>query len=122
MGFTEEAEHYRRLWARLYPRPRIGTLPGRLLETFPGANSIVVDAICYQPFEALGGKYLADVLPFGAKEQQFTEEVAQRLAAGTDPGIVPERFLIGAARVALDNGLARPGVVARNFYTELSRR
>jgi hypothetical protein len=35
---------------------------------------------------------------------------------------VPERFLIGAARVALDNGLTRPGVIARNFYSELARR
>jgi hypothetical protein len=80
MGFAEEAEHYRRLWVRLYPDARAGTLPGWLLETFPTANRIVVDAVCYQPFDALGGKYLADVLPFGAKEQQITEEVAQRLA------------------------------------------
>jgi hypothetical protein len=122
MGFADQAEHYRRLWVRLYPDARAGTLPGRLLETFPRANRIVVDAVCYQPFGALGGKYLADVLPFGAKEQQMTEEVAQRLAAGTDPGIVPERFLIGAARFALDQRLARPGVITRNFYAELARR
>jgi hypothetical protein len=122
MGFAEAAEHYRRLWARLYPDPRAGTLPERLLDTFPRANRIVVDAVCYQPFDALGGKQLAEVLPFGHKEQQISEEVAQRLAAGTDPGIVPERFLIGAARVALDQRLARPGVITRNFYTELARR
>lgn len=122
MGFADQAEHFRRLWVRLYPDARAGTLPGRLLDTFPRANRIVVDAVCYQPFDALGGKYLADVLPFGAKEQQITEEVAQRLAAGTDPGIVPERFLIGAARFALDQGLARPGVITRNFYAELARR
>jgi hypothetical protein len=97
-------------------------LPRRLLETFPRANRVVVDAVCYQPFDALGGKRLAEVLPFGRKEQQITEEVAQRLAAGTDPGIVPERLLIGAARVALDRRLARPGVITRNFYTELARR
>ena len=36
------------------------------------------------------------------------EEAARRLAAGTDPGVVPERFLIGAARIALDRRLARP--------------
>jgi hypothetical protein len=122
MGFADEAEHYRRLWTRLYPDAAAGTLPGRLLDTFPQANRIVVDAVCYQPFDALGGKRLAEVLPFGSKEQQISEEVAQRLAAGTDPGIVPERFLIGAARVALDQRLARPGVITRNFYTELARR
>jgi hypothetical protein len=122
MGFAEEAEHYRRLWVRLYPDARAGTLPPRLLDSFLQANRIVVDAVCYQPFDALGGKRLVEVLPFGAKEQQMSEEVAQRLAAGTDPGIVPERFLIGAARFALDNRLARPGVITRNFYTELARR
>mgnify|MGYP003288295728 CR=1 FL=1 len=122
MGFADQAEHYRRLWTRLYPDARAGTLPRRLLETFPAANRMVVDAVCYQRFDALGGKQLAEVLPFGHKEQQITEEVAQRLAAGTDPGILPERLLIGAARFALDQRLARPGVITRNFYTELARR
>jgi hypothetical protein len=50
------------------------------------------------------------------------EEASRRLAAGVDPGIVPERFLIGAARYAFDNKLARPGTIAKNFYQELSRR
>jgi hypothetical protein len=50
------------------------------------------------------------------------EEASRRLAAGVDPGIIPERFLIGAARHALDAKLARPGVIAKNFYLELSRR
>jgi hypothetical protein len=50
------------------------------------------------------------------------EEAARRLATGTDPGVIPERFLIGAARVALEQRLARPEVIADNFYRELARR
>jgi hypothetical protein len=50
------------------------------------------------------------------------EEAAGRLAAGTDPGVVPERFLIGAVRTALDRRLASPDQLMRNFYTELVRR
>ena len=50
------------------------------------------------------------------------EECAQRMAAGTDPGIVPERFLIGAARFALDNKLADAEKIKEKFYTELARR
>jgi hypothetical protein len=65
---------------------------------------------------------LAQVIRFGAKEQQMIEEAARRLAAGTDPGIIPARFLIGAARVAIDERLARPGIIAENFYKELARR
>ena len=34
------------------------------------------------------------------------EESAKRMAAGVDPGIIPERFLIGAARVALNRRMA----------------
>jgi hypothetical protein len=59
---------------------------------------------------------------FAPKEQQMVEEAATRLAAGTDPGVIPERFLIGASRVALDRKLARPGVITENFYKELARR
>ena len=50
------------------------------------------------------------------------EECARRLASGIDPGIVPERFLIGAARFALDNRLAGAETIKQNFYKELARR
>jgi hypothetical protein len=35
---------------------------------------------------------------------------------------VPERFLIGAARFALDNRLARAEAIKENFYKDLTRR
>jgi hypothetical protein len=121
MGFEAEAEAYRRLWRRLYPDGRAGTIPRALLDTFPEANAMVIDAVCFRPFPSLGGKSLREVLPYAHKEQQIVEEAATRLAAGTDPGIIPERLVIGAARVALDRRLARPGVITRNFYTALAR-
>jgi hypothetical protein len=52
----------------------------------------------------------------------MVEEAAGRLASGNDPGIIPERFLIGAARLAFERGLARPGAVMTAFYKELARR
>jgi hypothetical protein len=52
----------------------------------------------------------------------MVEEAARRMAAGVDPGIIPERYLIGASRVALNRRLARPGVIMQNFYKELVRR
>jgi hypothetical protein len=70
----------------------------------------------------LGNKSLAQVMGFAPKEQQMIEEAARRLAARTDPGIIPARFLIGAARVALDRRLASPEVIAGEFYRELARR
>jgi hypothetical protein len=78
--------------------------------------------MCFRPYASLGGKSLVQMFPFRPKDQTMIEEASRRLAAGVDPGIVPERFLIGAARFALDQKLARPGVIAKNFYQELARR
>jgi len=122
MGFPDEAADYRRAWLRLYPDPSKGNIPRDMLRTFEEANATVVDAICYRRYGQLGNKSLADVFRFAPKEQVMIEEAARRLAAGVDPGVVPERFLIGAARVAIDRKLARPGVITRNFYIELARR
>jgi hypothetical protein len=52
----------------------------------------------------------------------MVEEAAGRLAAGTDPGVIPERFLIGAARFALEHRIARPEAITEYFYKELARR
>jgi hypothetical protein len=122
MGFSEIADQNRRLWSQIYPNPGAGDLPRGLLGTFGEACRLAIDSMCFQPFKALGDKSLAQVIPFAPKEQLMIEEASRRLAAGTDPGIVPERFLIGAARLALDARLARPGVIAKNFYQELARR
>lgn len=122
MGFGDVAEQHRRVWTRIYPNPAAGDIPRPLIESFPQACALAVDTMCFKPYAALGGKSLAQVIPFQPKEQKMIEEASGRLAAGTDPGIVPERFLIGAARFALDNRLARPGVIAKNFYQELARR
>lgn len=122
MGFAAEADRYAALWRRLYPAPAGQGIPDGLLTSAPRAIPLFVDAVCYRSFPELGGRTLAEVLPFGAKEDEIVRQAGERLATGTDPGIVPERFLIGAARHALDRGLARPGVVTRNFYEALGRR
>jgi|GraSoiStandDraft_41_1057321.scaffolds.fasta_scaffold181034_1 hypothetical protein len=122
MEFHAEAERYAKAWRSLYPGPKPGTFPKELLLTAPRAIALVVDALCYKPFAEIGNKALADVYRFGQKEQRMIEECAQRLAAGTDPGIVPERFLIGASRFAVDNKLADPEKIKEKFYIELARR
>lgn len=122
MEFPEQAEQYRRMWIRLYPNPRAGNLPPELLDQFPQVIARVVDTVCFRPYPQLGNKSLAQVIKFAPKEQQMTEEAARRLATGTDPGVVPERFMIGAARFALDHRLASPEAITDNFYKELARR
>ena len=122
MGFPEQAEQYRRAWTRIYPSPQAGTIPRVLLKTFPDVCALVVDTICYQPYPSLGDRSLAQVMHFVPKEQQMIEEAARRLSSGNDPGVIPERFLIGAARFALDQRLTDPETITKNFYTELARR
>ena len=120
MGFKRESQQYRTAWKRIYPNAATGTIPAAMLRTFPEACELAVDTMCYQPYRTLGNKSLSQVIQFGGKEQQMIEEAARRLAAGTDPGIIPERFVIGAARFALEHRLARPGVITTNFYKALA--
>jgi len=120
MGFKKEAQQYRTAWKSIYPSASTGNIPAAMLKTFPEACALAVDTMCYQPFPSLGNKSLAQVIQFGVKEQQMIEEAARRLAAGTDPGIIPERFVIGAARFALEHRMARPGVITTNFYKALA--
>lgn len=122
MGFAERAAEFRRAWSQLYPSPRGSSLPPKLLATADRAIPAVVEAVCYTPFTGLGGKALRDVIFFEPRHQAMIEESGRRLAKGVDPGVVPERFLIGAVRSALDQGRAAPDRLMRNFYIQLARR
>lgn len=120
MGFDSESKQYQKAWTRIYSSPSAGNMPPALIKSFQEFCPVAVDAMCFQPYRSLGNRSLAKVLNFGGKEQQMIEEAAQRLAAGVDPGIIPERFLIGAVRMALDRRLARPEVLTKNFYKALA--
>jgi hypothetical protein len=93
-----------------------------VLRTWPAAVPAVVEAVCQTRFPSLGGRSLAEVIAFRPQHQQMIDEAAERLARGVDPGVVPERFLIGAVRSAVDRRMADPEKLMRNFYVELSRR
>jgi len=120
MGFKSEAERYGNAWKRIYPKSASGSIPPAIVRTFPKACALAVDAMCFRPYPSLGNKSLAQAIAFGDKEQKMIDEAAGRLANGTDPGIIPERFTIGAARIALRRGLAKPGVITHNFYKALA--
>ena len=122
MKFNKEADNIHRMWTRLYPNPTAGTIPAAMLKTFRLASRLVVDTMCFTPYEQFGGKTLAQAVMFEAKDQGMVEQAGRRLAASRDPGIIPALFLIGAARWALDNALARPAVITNNFYRALIRR
>ena len=121
MGFPAEAERHSRAWMSIYSRSA-AALPKELLRTAGKCIELVVQAVCYQKFRTLGNRCMSQLYCCGQKEQRMIEEAARRMSQGNDPGIVPERFLIGAARFAIDNRLATADTIRENFYRELARR
>jgi hypothetical protein len=89
MGFKEEAEKFRRAWHTLYPNPKIGNFPPRLLRTASQAIALVVDTLCYRPFKDLGDKSLAQVCRFGQKEQRMIEEAHTLLSVPSGQSNIP---------------------------------
>lgn len=122
MGFERQTADLTRAWNALYPRSLAQAIPAAVTSTFAQARGLAIDVMCFTPYPELGNKKLADVVRFKPKDQEIVEEAAVRLAAGTNPGIIPERFLIAASRVALNRNLARPGTITKNFYQALARR
>lgn len=120
MGFDDTATQYEKVWTRLYPTTAGTTIPRTMLAGRKAAAEVVVDAICWTKFPSLGNKSLREVITFAPRQQVMIEEAAGRLAKGIDPGVIPERFLIGAVRIAVDRGLATPETAMRNFYSALS--
>jgi hypothetical protein len=122
LGFGRMAADLGRVWQRLYPKVTAADIPGPLLATFQQAAELVVDTMVFQPYRQLAGKRLAEVLQFGPTQMAMVEQAGRRLAAGEDPGTVPVRFMVGAARFPLDHRLATPQAITDNFYRTLGRR
>ena len=122
MGFEKMATDLRRVWLQLYPRLTPADIPRPIMETFSRASELAVDTMAFQPYKQFGGKSLAQILQFGPKEMQIVEQAGRQLASGKELGAVPARFMIGAARFALDNRLATPQAITDNFYKTLGRR
>jgi hypothetical protein len=121
-GFEKMAADLRRVWLRLYPRLTPADIPPPIMETFQRASELAVDTMAFQPYRQFANKSLVQVLKFGPKEMTIVEQSGRQLATGKEIGAVPARFMIGAARFALDNRLASPQAITDNFYRTLGRR
>ena len=122
LGFEKMADDLNRIWKRLYPRVSSAAIPPRFMRTFQPAAEMVVDTMVFQPYRQFANKSLAQVVKFGPAQMAMIETAGRRLAAGQDPGIIPPRFMISAARFALDRQLATPQAITDNFYRILGRR
>ena len=122
LGFDKMAADLSRIWQRLYPRVSSNDIPPRFMKTFQPAAEMVVDTMVFQPYRQFANKSLAQVVKFDPAQMAMIETAGRRLAAGQDPGTVPLRFMISAARFALDKQLATPQNITDNFYRILGRR
>ncbi len=122
MGFQQVAGDLLRVWQRLYPRVTPADIPAPILQSFDTVAELAVDTMVFQPYKQFGGKSLAQVLVFGPQQMAMIEQAGRRLAAGQETGTVPPRFMIGAARYALDQRLGTPQAITDNFYRMLGRR
>jgi hypothetical protein len=122
LGFEPMATHLQRVWQRLYPSVTSAEIPLSFMKTFHPAAEMVVDTMVFQPYRQFANQSLAQVVPFGPSQMAMIELAGQRLAAGQDPGTIPLRLMISAARFALDRQLATPQTITDNFYRTLGRR
>lgn len=122
MGFEKMATDLRRVWQRLYPRLTPADIPPPIMESFQRASELAVDTMAFQPYRQFANKSLSQVLKFGTQQMTMVEQAGRQLATGKETGAVPARFMIGAARFALDNRLATPQAITDNFYRTLGRR
>lgn len=123
MEFAPEAAALRQAWLALHPPARArARMPAALLHSFERASRRVVEIVAFTPYPELGDRALAEVVSFRRQDLAVAGEAAERLARGEDPGIVPERFLIVAARLALRRRHAPPGRIAQHFFDALGRR
>lgn len=122
LGFDKMAADFTRIWRRLYPRITPEDIPPRFMKYFQPAAEMVVDTMVFQPYKQFADKSLAQVVKFEPPQMEMIEMAGNRLASGQDLGTVPLRFMISAARFALDKQLASPQVITDNFYRILGRR
>ncbi len=121
IGFPQDAAAYRHAWDTLYPASAWARVPAWVRQRLPEQIDAVLDAICFTPCPEYGGRALAQVIRFEPKHAELVREAADRLQTGTDTGVLPERFLIAAARQALSRATTPPRIIARNFYEALGR-
>lgn len=122
LGLTQMASDLQRIWHRLYPRISSTDIPPQFLKTFYPAAELAVDTMVFQPYPQFGNKSMAQVIDFNPAQLDLIQQAGRRLAKGDDPGTIPVRLMISAARFALDAQLATPQTITDNFYRMLGRR
>jgi hypothetical protein len=122
LGLGQLAGEIERAWRMLYPSVTSAEIPGPLLASFQSAAELVIDTMIFQPYPQLAGKSVATIIAFGSAQMEMIAQGGRLLAEGKDPIAIPPRFMIGAARYAMQRRLATPEKITESFYRTLGRR
>jgi hypothetical protein len=122
LGLGQHADEIDRAWRRMYPNVTSADIPRTLLATFKRAAELVIDTMVFRPYPQLAGKSVAGIIAFGPPQMEMIAQGGRLLAEGRDPIAIPARFMVGAARHALQARLASPEKITQNFYRTLGRR
>jgi hypothetical protein len=121
MGFDRDAAAFEKTWSAIYPPSLAASFPTGYRKSMKAGIELMVEVCCFTREAAYGGKSLSEVVRFSQRHVALVEEAADRLLAGETTGILPERFLIAAAQLAVRNRKADPARVATNFFFALGR-
>jgi hypothetical protein len=119
LNFEAEAARIRRVWRGFYNPSRGHRLPPQLIGTAGRIIPAVVDETAFQTRRNLGQRALADVLPFTRGDEAAIRRGGMLLARGRVPEL-PPRFLVSAARFALQMG-GQPQSVSDLVTAHLAR-
>jgi hypothetical protein len=104
MNFEAEARQIARVWTGLYELRRGHRLPRVLLEDSKRAIPALVDEIAFQPRRALAERAVGTIIPFRREDQAAIRRGGLLLARGRAPVDLPPRFMVSAARYAIESG------------------
>lgn len=104
MNFEAEAQKLQRVWTRLYDLRRGHRLPRALLAESKRAIPAVVDEMMFQPRRALAERAVESVIPFRREDQAAIRRGGLLMAQGRTPADLPPRFMVSAARYAIESG------------------
>lgn len=122
MGFGSDARVLRDVWQQMYaPHLAAARLPRLLLATAHHIIPHVVDEVAYQPRRGLAQRALADVIPFGSRDERQIQSGARQLARGRIPNDLAPRFVVSASRVAFEQRLAPQTEIAQTVVRHLTR-
>jgi hypothetical protein len=105
MNFADQGNRLTGVWQKLYDPRRGHRIPQPVLADSRRAIPAIVDEMAFQPRRPLAERALASIIPFRRDDQAAIRRGGIMLAQRRAPRDLPPRFLVAAARYAIEAGV-----------------